>query len=804
MGPDARSSRPTTASDAQRSAGSAPPRLPARSARDGVLALQRRAGNRAVGQVLARRVVGSDPATRVVRLEVGFELTEKLARTAWALTAKGPLNETGVEQLRQVALEHYFETIDDDERLFIAALLDAGNAAKLHEQYPRGFSDNGSVIEFSAASITESNRRIVRDSGRSVHPEPTESDKAFIKAPLDRDIVAMTGPFRIVAMQTLKLADKAGIDHLKVYFAMLNGASDSTPGDRAYAGAAYVIATSEGMTDIAREIMAQNLKIDEVSSTWFEAEGEGTHAEFVPQSDGQRKGDTIYVPGTLDLDNIAHVSTLIHELQHASDAAGAASNPREFSRVELELAAYSRQTRYMLAQLDKLTGDAQRTAEDQVADRIGPGHVYLMIAAALETVFSNDDELWHELVTIITDVNDRAQLSSHGSGLDHDDLSRALNGTADESREKARDAIRSDNKRYKRSAKVPLGGLRGESRLDRTPAGASPGGAASAGTLMRRTLARRTLARDGDQDLATQGKRIEDAQVAAAAKDEATFKDRAARANAQAAVDLKAGHTAVVFIGRERVRVASEQQRTDAERIIAEAKSKYAVIFDSISSRRAAREEIGVGGNASDAGLKAMDVEIWDYQELKGFEAAFKHFGAILGDARRKSRLSSGPQETTRVGKLTIAADDKDITAPDDSPKAADRSRGQHFKDARTAVLYRPDPSLSVSDPHYFEMHATHELAHGAFAPQLDSFMKATGGWWKAKYVHGRKGEAPPDAYADTNAAEDLAQSVAYYFVDPDRLRKGDPKADPGTPGNPCPKRYDFIRRIVGGWTAKK
>ena len=776
-----------------------------------MLALQRRAGNRAVGQVLARRVVGNDPATRVVRLEVGYELTEKLARTAWTLTAKGPLNETGVEQLRQVALEHHFETIDDDERLFIAALLDAGNAAKLHEQYPRGFSDNGSVIEFSAASITESNRRIVRDSGRGVRPEPSESDKAFIKDPLDRDIVAMTGAFRIVAMQTLKLADKAGIDHLKVYFAMLNGASDSTPGDRAYAGAAYVIATSEGMTDIAREIMAQNLKIDEVSSTWFEAEGEGTHAEFVPQSDGQRKGDTIYVPGTLDLDNIAHVSTLIHELQHASDAAGAASNPREFSRVELELAAYSRQTRYMLAQLDKLTGDAQRTAEDQVADRIGPGHVYLMIAAALETVFSNDDELWHELVTIITDVNDRAQLSSHGSGLDHGDLSRALNGTADENREKARDAIRSDNKRYKRSAKVRLGGLTGESRLDRTPAGSSPSGAAPVGSPTQRTLshgplARRPLARDGDQtaDLATQGKRIEDAQVAASAKDDATFKDRAAKANAQAAVDLKAGRPAVVFIGRERVRVASEQERGDAERIIAEAKSKYAVIFDSIASRRAAREEIGVGGNASDAGLKAMDVEIWDYKELKGFEAAFKHFGAILGDARGKSSLSSAPQETTRVGKLTIAADDKDITAPDDSPKAADRSRGQHFKDARTAVLYRPDPSLSVNDPHYFEMHATHELAHGAFASQLDAFIKATGGWWKAKYVRGRKGEAPPDDYADTNAAEDLAQSVAYYFVDPDRLRKGDRKADPGHPGNPCPKRHDFIRRIVGSWTAKK
>ena len=751
-----------------------------------MLALQRRAGNRAVAQALSRRVIGNDPATRVVRLEVGFELTEKLARAGYTLTAKGALDESGVAQLRQVALEHHFETIDDDERLFIAALLDAGNAKKLHDQYPNGFSDNGSVIEFTAASIPESNRRIVRDSGRNVRIEPDAHIKAFIKDPLDQDIVAMAGAFGIVAMQTLKLADKANVSHLKVYFAMLNGASDSTPGDRAYAGAAYVVAVSEGMADIAQEIMAQNLKIDEVSSTWFEAEGEGSHAEFVPQSDGQRKGDTIYVPGTFDLDNIDHVSTLVHELQHASDAAGAASNPRDFSRVELELAAYSRQSRYMLAQLDKLSGDAQRTGEEQVAEGIGPGHVYLMIVAALETASSNDDELWRELVTVIADVNARAQLYSPGSGLEAGDLSRALNATAEENREKARDAIRYDNKRYKRSAKVRLGGLTGESRLDRAPA----------------SRAARTLARDPTTDLATQGKRIEDAQAAAEAKDAATFTDRAAKANAQAAADLKAGKRAVFFIGHERVRVTTEQERADAERIISEAKSKYAIVFDSIASRRAAREEIGVGGNASDEGLRAMDVEVWDYKELKGFEAAFTHFGAILGDARRTSSLSSQPQETTRVGKLTIAADDNDITAPDDSPKAAGRSRGQHFTDARTAVLYRPDPDLSVDDPHYFELHATHELAHGAFAGQLDAFMKATG-WWDAKYVH-HKGarEAPPDRYANTNAAEDLAQSVAYYFVDPDRLRKGDHKADPGTPGNACPKRYDFIRRVVGSWTS--
>ena len=66
------------------------------------------------------------------------------------------------------------------------------------------------------------------------------------------------------------------------------------------------------------------------------------------------------------------------------------------------------------------------------------------------------------------------------------------------------------------------------------------------------------------------------------------------------------------------------------------------------------------------------------------------------------------------------------------------------------------------------------------------------------------KGEAPPDSYANTNAAEGLAQSVAYYFVDPDRLKKGDGKHEAGLPGNACPKRYRFIRDAVGGWAKSK
>ena len=260
--------------------------------------------------------------------------------------------------------------------------------------------------------------------------------------------------------------------------------------------------------------------------------------------------------------------------------------------------------------------------------------------------------------------------------------------------------------------------------------------------------------------------------------------------------EFSANHPVVVWIGRERVRVGTEAERKDAERIITEARSKYAITFDSIASRRAAREYYGVGGNASEAGLKATQTEVWDYKELKAFEAAFKHFAPILGDARRSSTRAKTTQETTTVGKLTIASDD-------DTTSEESRARGEHFEASNTTVLYRPDKDLSERDPKYFEMHATHELAHGAFAPQIDAFMKATG-WWTKLRVRSGKGEAPPDSYANTNASEDIAQSVAYYFVDPKRLQKGDGKHEAGRPGNPCPKRYEFIRKIVGGWTPTK
>ena len=88
------------------------------------------------------------------------------------------------------------------------------------------------------------------------------------------------------------------------------------------------------------------------------------------------------------------------------------------------------------------------------------------------------------------------------------------------------------------------------------------------------------------------------------------------------------------------------------------------------------------------------------------------------------------------------------------------------------------------------------------FGQHLTAFMKATG-YWNQKLVRSKKrgAEAPPDGYADTNASEDLAQSVAYYFTNRKRLQQGLPDRSNGEVGNRCRKRDAFIDGIVRGWT---
>jgi hypothetical protein len=253
----------------------------------------------------------------------------------------------------------------------------------------------------------------------------------------------------------------------------------------------------------------------------------------------------------------------------------------------------------------------------------------------------------------------------------------------------------------------------------------------------------------------------------------------------------------VVKIGNESVRVANDAEKAEAERIIKDVKAKFGVSFDSLAAHKATL--VDSEGSAPEDRRKALAVRPWELDELKAIERALTHFAPVLGDARKKTMPKGPPQEFVNVGKLN--------TSPDDDPKMlGDRTRGQFFHDAQTFAVFEPGPDSPVGDD-AVERIATHEIAHGIFDPLIDSFMQATGYWEKEKVKRkeGQRVEGPPDGYADRNAREDLAQSVMYFFVDPERLKKGDGRGRAkGTWGNPCPKRFAFIRKVVAGWTKKR
>ena len=177
----------------------------------------------------------------------------------------------------------------------------------------------------------------------------------------------------------------------------------------------------------------------------------------------------------------------------------------------------------------------------------------------------------------------------------------------------------------------------------------------------------------------------------------------------------------VVKIGTESVRVASETEKKDAERIISEAKSKFGVLFDTIAVQHTTRKHYDDMKAATEEQLKAAEARPWTYEELKAFERALKHFRAVLGDARKKSKLKAKPQEIGTVGKLG--------SSPDDDPKhTTSKTRGEHFPEAQTVAIYEPG-SADDTSAEALERNATHEIAHAVFGPHLTAFIKATGYW---------------------------------------------------------------------------
>jgi hypothetical protein len=408
-----------------------------------VLALQRSVGNRATAQHLQRSFTPAPGGGWTVTFHVGTEISVRLAETAYSRTTSGPLTDDDLGELRAIALESG-RTIDDHERLFLAALLDAGNAAAFHRANPKGI-DTTAQLALDGSAISSDNRDRVKDFGRDVDPTPMALGA---RAPSAKErILALAGHgFAQAANDVLALAADSKVPLDRVEHAMRAAASDSTPGDRVMAGAAYVIALRAKLP-IAADLFAGGLKVDEVSPSTIS----GT-AEYRALG-GDGKGDTIYVPTTFDIRSLAYQGLLVHEMTHARDDK-AASGFGTADRWKTELAGYRAQGRYWLSELAKLKPAARTAAIDKLAPS---ANALSILAMLVEQRAARNFQWWGFIEEINRKSPNGLSVSDFGDAQSDDDAGL---------QERALRAIRTTPAYAALGPTTPFDGLRGESFLD--------------------------------------------------------------------------------------------------------------------------------------------------------------------------------------------------------------------------------------------------------------------------------------------------------------------------------------------------
>ena len=405
-----------------------------------VLALQRSAGNAAVTRVLQRKFRPDGSGGWLFDFTVGDEISQKLATEAFARTRGGALGDDDLAELRELALDD--RSVDDNERLFLAALMDPANAAKL--QAITGFGA-GSTVTFASGTITEANRARVRDFGRE-EESPTPMAIGAKRPGAEQRILSLAGSrFEATAKQVIRLATASKVPHERVYEAMLAAASDSTAGDRVLAGAAYVIARRAG-SPMADKLLLGSIKVDEVPAS----EIQGT-AEYVSMSTLDKKGDTIYLPSDLDVESLAHQGLVVHELAHAARDE-AQTQLVSFAVDDTELEGYRAQARYWLNGLRPLKGPKLTTAISKLA----PAANNLSILAMMLEDRANGGAD----ILLVDQVNRAA-----AGGLSGAAWARAFGLSTPDLEQLAKSEIR-NHPVYRGKSRSSFGGLQGDSFLD--------------------------------------------------------------------------------------------------------------------------------------------------------------------------------------------------------------------------------------------------------------------------------------------------------------------------------------------------
>jgi hypothetical protein len=238
-------------------------------------------------------------------------------------------------------------------------------------------------------------------------------------------------------------------------------------------------------------------------------------------------------------------------------------------------------------------------------------------------------------------------------------------------------------------------------------------------------------------------------------------------------------------IGSEQVLVTSRAEEQRARAIITEICGTYGIAVDSLKGATATKDHYA---NAPQAERDKVAARPWRLRELVAVKKALDHYAPILGKARKHSARSGSDQEITTLGKVTTS-----ITVNQAEGVADPDTLGEFYRSSSTFSIYTSSETSTVDFPgdvdKQIEATTTHEIAHGLMQYMIDPFMQASGFWLDQNTKSGTAGaEAPPTKYGNTNAREDMAESVMLYFVAEDRLKSS------------CPKRHAAIQLEVLKW----
>jgi len=344
-----------------------------------------------------RRDLVKDAAGNYVSYEfrVGHELTQTFVSTAKKLTADGKLDKTDIKKLKEQATKAR-DTVNDHERMFMGALLDRRNV-KILQRTKIGAK---AAVIFALNTITGARLKQVIEVGQPVLPASVTSPAkkavtAFkgldlfqavkqvgkIESAAEKKVRTLVGAALTRQISTIiAFAQANNVSLSNTLFAVLNAASDNTPGDRLMAAAAYTVAAAD-KHPLAADIRAGKIRMDALSpSNFVKLPGvkKNNRAIYVaaapinPKLSGL-KGDTIYMPTDFDINNLSDRSTVIHELQHAQQdkAASPTKQPTFPAQQGLEEQAYRVQAKYILDQMQGQAAKAQVRSAKQVATNSG-------------------------------------------------------------------------------------------------------------------------------------------------------------------------------------------------------------------------------------------------------------------------------------------------------------------------------------------------------------------------------------------------------------------------------------------------